>query len=75
MPGEIRTVCKVDFDKPAKDQHYLHVRHCTRVHMIARVCVCVCVNENSSLTRSRTGGILTVGEVKPISILTLTQAR
>ncbi|PSR77232.1 Acetamidase/Formamidase, partial [Coniella lustricola] len=26
MPGEIRTVCKVSFDKPAKDQPYLHNR-------------------------------------------------
>ncbi|CAN8104796.1 unnamed protein product [Discula destructiva] len=25
-PGPIRTVCKVDFDKPAKDQPYLHNR-------------------------------------------------
>lgn len=25
MPGEIRTVCKVSFDVPAKEQPYLHV--------------------------------------------------
>lgn len=26
MPGPIRTALKVDLDKPAKDQPYLHVR-------------------------------------------------
>lgn len=70
MPGEIRTVCKVSFDVPAKEQPYLHASQLLRIGSLS----CHEVTDRIGIESMAPGQYVTAASPMLICKLTMPQS-